>query len=397
MEHTQEPKSDSEPESEKALTRTSHSSTAVGLAVGSTSPLATMDDTQFEIAIEQAAKARKRLMRIQKEAMQKGVDWGTIPGTQNPTLLKPGSEILIAMAGGVPTYDVPIRILGDGVDTPAFEYRITCVVRDKEGAILGVGMGSCNTHEKRYRYRRARLQCPECGERAIAQNRTSKVFFCSKRDGGCGKNFAVNGADWKQLASQPAFEINPDPFDLDNTILKIAKKRAKVDAALEVGRASGTFTQDLEELEPEWDQPPPPGDEGTQKASTKKKEPPKRRAAPAAKTGARDSGESRDDNNNEPPPPGDEEAPPQASKPNGEDVKPGIPVPSLDEVKQKFRSAGLRMVSECDGKIRGWKLFEIEDRHLDDKGKVRFENLNEREIILVDQAIETELTKEEGI
>ena len=41
---------------------------------------------------------------------------------------------------------------------------------------------------------------------------------------------------------------NPDPADQVNTILKMAKKRAMVDAALSVGRLSEIFTQDVEDM-----------------------------------------------------------------------------------------------------------------------------------------------------
>jgi hypothetical protein len=41
---------------------------------------------------------------------------------------------------------------------------------------------------------------------------------------------------------------NPDIFDQVNTLVKMAKKRALVDAALSAGRLSDLFTQDLEDM-----------------------------------------------------------------------------------------------------------------------------------------------------
>jgi len=42
---------------------------------------------------------------------------------------------------------------------------------------------------------------------------------------------------------------NQDAFTLDNTVLKMAKKRALVDAALTVGSLSDIFTQDLDDID----------------------------------------------------------------------------------------------------------------------------------------------------
>jgi hypothetical protein len=42
--------------------------------------------------------------------------------------------------------------------------------------------------------------------------------------------------------------IDQDPFSSVNTLLKMAKKRALIDAVLSATRASGIFTQDIEDL-----------------------------------------------------------------------------------------------------------------------------------------------------
>jgi hypothetical protein len=41
---------------------------------------------------------------------------------------------------------------------------------------------------------------------------------------------------------------NDDPYTLANTVLKMAKKRAQVDATLTVASLSEIFTQDIEDL-----------------------------------------------------------------------------------------------------------------------------------------------------
>lgn len=60
--------------------------------------------------------------------------------------------------------------------------------------------------------------------------------------------------DPKTLATRPAgsttqYRIpNEDPYTLVNTLLKIARKRAIVNAALTVGSLSDLFTQDIEDI-----------------------------------------------------------------------------------------------------------------------------------------------------
>ena len=43
--------------------------------------------------------------------------------------------------------------------------------------------------------------------------------------------------------------LKMDPYTMDNTVLKMAKKRALVDAALLVASLSDVFTQDLEDMD----------------------------------------------------------------------------------------------------------------------------------------------------
>jgi hypothetical protein len=74
---------------------------------------------------------------------------------------------------------------------------------------------------------------------------------------------------------------NPDVFDQVNTILKMAKKRALVDAALSAGRLSDLFTQDLEDFtEHDQSEAPAPATPPTAKAA----EAPKSEKKAAAQT-----------------------------------------------------------------------------------------------------------------
>lgn len=131
-------------------------------------------------------------------AMNKGTDYGTIPGTPKPTLLKPGAEKLCDFYGMSPTVEVLNRV--EDWESALFHYEV-CVtlISRKNGMTIAQGIGSANIKEKRYQ-----------------------------------KTIAKTG----------------DPFSLVNTIEKMAKKRALVDAVLSATRTSGMFTQDIEDSAP---------------------------------------------------------------------------------------------------------------------------------------------------
>jgi len=125
-----------------------------------------------------------------------GVHYGTVPGCGSKmVLLKPGADLLAMTFRLVPQFRVERTDLMDAHR----EYCVTCSMYGPDGALLGQGVGSGSTMEKKYRYR---------------------------SDGG------VKGE-------------NPDIADTYNTVLKMAKKRAHIDATLTVTGAADLFTQDL--------------------------------------------------------------------------------------------------------------------------------------------------------
>jgi hypothetical protein len=70
-------------------------------------------------------------------------------------------------------------------------------------------------------------------------------WLCWKSKGGCGAKWP-DGAP--EIEGQQVGDVeNPDPYDLENTLVKMAKKRAHIDAALTGTASSDLFTQDLEE------------------------------------------------------------------------------------------------------------------------------------------------------
>lgn len=206
--------------------------------------------------------ARQRLAQFQqfiKEYLVEGEDYGTIPGTPKPTLLKPGADKLCELYGLADDYQVVQRT--EDFDKGLFDYEIKCILTSKRnGTLVSTGMGSCNSFEKRYRWRDAQRKCPNCGKEAIIKGKEEYGggWLCFPKKGGCGAKF---GDKDPGIVDQAIGKVqNEDIADLKNTILKMSKKRAKIDATLSATRSSGVFTQDMED----WESHPSPRPESAQ-------------------------------------------------------------------------------------------------------------------------------------
>lgn len=159
---------------------------------------------QDEVAtFEELEKRVKQLGEFYKSLMQKGTDYGVIPGTPKPTLLKPGAELLRLWAGLAPRFEVDNA--GTDLIAGVFCYDVKCTLHNRDGDFVGEGVGNCNSLESRYRYR-----------------------------------WIGEGEERHRIETE-------NPQDQANTILKMAKKRAFVDAILTVTGASRIFTQDIED------------------------------------------------------------------------------------------------------------------------------------------------------
>lgn len=163
-----------------------------------------------------------RMQEVMKAVMKDGVHYGVIPGTEKPTLYKPGAEVALvcfriaAMVKqtediGIPGEEVRYRVIVQGV------HQIT-------GDVLGEGAGECSSNEEKYKWRRPVHE----KEYAAADPERRR------------EKFARNGDLWKQVRTEPA--------DVANTILKMAVKRALIAMTLVVTAASDVFTQDIEDL-----------------------------------------------------------------------------------------------------------------------------------------------------
>ena len=149
-------------------------------------------------------------------------DFGVIAGAgTKPTLLKPGGEKICMMFGLNPEYDFLEKT--ENYKDNFFAYNIKCTLY-RNGSPVSQGVGNCNSKESKYAYINA-YELPEgFDESMVFEKKTTKY-------------------------GKVQYKIpNPKIADLVNTILKMAKKRAFIDACLQVASLSDVFTQDLEDM-----------------------------------------------------------------------------------------------------------------------------------------------------
>lgn len=178
----------------------------------------------FAISLADAKERIRQLQEFVASQMVKDVDYGVINGTERPALLKPGAEKLTMMYGFTVEMDVTQRV--ENWDKGFFHYEVQCTLRNKRNGIIeAMGFGSCNSMEARYRYRWVwPNEVPDSVNKA---NLPKKKF---------------KGKKGQELVKYRM--VNDDPYTLVNTFLKMAEKRAHVDAILKATRSSGLFTQD---------------------------------------------------------------------------------------------------------------------------------------------------------
>lgn len=147
------------------------------------------------LTVEEAKEFDDEMNRFIDTVLIAGVDYGVIPNCKKPTLLKSGAEKILNYLGLIARTEITNRV--EDYNVGFFSYEAKVYLIDYNGVVKGEGIGITNSRE--------------------------------------GKYAKSNG------------------YAVQNTILKMAKKRALVDAALNVGNLSSRFTQDLEDggIEPD--------------------------------------------------------------------------------------------------------------------------------------------------
>lgn len=173
------------------------------------------------------AEVRSHINLIQeamKATMKKDVHYGVIPGTKKPTLYKPGAEVIMALFN--------LRCDPEAIslaEPGEIRYQVKARITAKDGSFVGSGIGECSSREEKYMWRSA--VCPEEFDSLPDDQRRIKFR----------KNRYTGAVDQIQ-------QVRVEPSDMANTILKMAKKRALIDAILTSTGASDLFEQDIEDL-----------------------------------------------------------------------------------------------------------------------------------------------------
>jgi len=193
-----------------------------------------MEEQTTALTLPDEAQFRRDITAINKfqqtvhACMIKDSDYGVIPGTTKPTLLKPGAEKIAKLLGLADTYEILDK--AEEWKLPFFRYLVKCkLVHVGMNVVISEGMGECNSMESKYRWRWV-------SERDLPENVDRNNLVTQERKSKTGGHWTVYRLD------------NDDIYSQVNTILKMAKKRALVDAALSAGRLSDVFTQDIEDI-----------------------------------------------------------------------------------------------------------------------------------------------------
>jgi hypothetical protein len=175
--------------------------------------------------VTRVQEVMRSVMKGPSKEHPNGVHYGVIPGTDKPTLLKPGAELLCMTFRIGATYQVE-----DLSTDLVVRYRVTCTgTHQTTGTMLGTGMGEASSGEEKYKWVKA---YPEEWNATPENLRRTKF-----------------GWDKTARKKYEVLQVRTEPANLANTILKMANKRAYLAMVLSVTAASDCFAQDLEDME----------------------------------------------------------------------------------------------------------------------------------------------------
>lgn len=203
------------------------------------------------VGLEEAKAKFEQVREFTAKCLTKGTDYGSFAGVSKPSLLKPGAEKISTLFGLTPKFTCVDKIMnwnGDGNpdNEPFFYFEYKCDLY-KGGEYVSSCIGSCNSWEKKYRYRRGGLTCPNCGKQTLLVSKYNQnEYYCNKNAGGCNSKFPKN--DPRIAGQSVGDQKNMDTAEQVNTFQKMAQKRAFIGAVLIACNLSEYYTQDIEDL-----------------------------------------------------------------------------------------------------------------------------------------------------
>ena len=210
--------------------------------------------TSYALPIQEIKEQVNLIQHVMKDVMTEGEHFGTIPGCGNKKVLfKSGSEKIMMTFRLSNDTEIETLDMAGGHR----EYRIKCTLFSPDGLKLGTGVGSCSTMEGKYRFRagtgdvtsvpvpKAYWDARNSGDLQKASKALKDAAASAGLD---GDKFGTKKGDAGWMIATIIDKAEHDnPADFYNTCLKMAKKRALVDATLTTTAASDIFTQDIED------------------------------------------------------------------------------------------------------------------------------------------------------
>ena len=140
--------------------------------------------------VDRKLKSIQDFQALVRSQFKPDLDFGVVPGSKKLSMLKPGAEKTLMLLGMTSVFEKSeaVKSYADGFVSYDFVCRLY-----KNGFEVTQGFGTANSKEPKY--------------------------------------------------------ANQNVYGIDNTLMKMAKKRALVDAALLVGSLSDIFTADVEDME----------------------------------------------------------------------------------------------------------------------------------------------------
>src|SRR3989337_1058153 len=100
-----------------------------------------------KLTVERELATVRAFQLLVRQTLIDGHDYGVIPGTNKPTLLKPGAEKIAKLLNLADTYE----ILSKTEDWKGgfFAYEVRAILTHR-GEVVSTGLGECNSMEAKY-------------------------------------------------------------------------------------------------------------------------------------------------------------------------------------------------------------------------------------------------------
>lgn len=237
----------------------------------------TLPQNANELTVGQLKGQVEKIQQVMRSVMKEDVHYGKIPGIQQKFLWKAGAEKLCMTFRLIPSFSIDKTVHEKGHLT----YDVTCTLKHgPTGAIVGEGVGSASTLEKKYRYRNEDLptgvELPSAWWGKRDKSNLPKILKNNGVQPKSAETMRKQGLELNAGKVDGKFQVvyrkrieNPDPADQYNTVVKMSKKRALVDATITALAVSDMFTQDPEVVSEEHEEGEEGGDESKGKQSAK--------------------------------------------------------------------------------------------------------------------------------